>query len=29
MVVRSVMLFLLPAGLSLKIKEDYFGEEKN
>lgn len=28
MVVRSVILFLLPAGLSLKIKEDYFGEEK-
>ncbi|MBQ8535247.1 MAG: hypothetical protein IJ463_06140 [Bacilli bacterium] len=28
MVVRSVLLFLFPAGLSLKIKEDYFGEEK-
>lgn len=24
----DILLFMFPAGLSLKIKEDYFGEEK-
>ena len=28
MVVISLLLFLIPAGFSLKVKEEYFGEEK-